>query len=691
MSEGPQPLEPRDPARAPGAHSAASLDALPPALRGALQDARLGRFLLVSPLGQGAMGVVHCAWDVALRRHVAIKLLRTPPDRPSATRALERFAREGQALAQVRHPNVVGLHEAGRLEDGTVFLVMDLIEGPSLARRLERERRLEPREAARIARDLARGLACAHARGIVHRDVKPDNVLLDGDRPVLTDFGLALDLGRDERLTEAGGVVGTPQYMSPEQATGGGELGPASDVFSLGAVLYECLTGEPPFGGSSLPTLLLAIIAARPRRPRELRPELDPALEQVVLRCLAQRPAARFASGAELATALDRYLQPASAPTSRGLALLVAGVPALAVGLALAAGRAAPRGPRPEDTPPPPRATPARSPGRERPLGADPAPASARLPTRVILDVPGGGRARSCWVEEGLLAVSERGERLLWRALPAGGFGEPALLAPEGGPDLVSRGGRPRVCWWLGGREGPFADERGVWWRAGGRDFLPLRLDGARPDPLRRLLATFGRGGVVVVDLDARRRQAVLPGPGALRVACCAWTAGGDLVVGSGDRGDGKGLAKDLDGRVERWTLERGTWRRALSVRVPWCPRSACVDDERGEVLVGNTFGQVLRLGLEDLATRGALQEDAAPALVVAKVSAGSVFSLRLAGQRLVLLASDPTEVRWWDLRAGAASPRVTLAWRCDDLNLSPDARRVAVDGEGRIAVLRLD
>jgi hypothetical protein len=265
------------------------------------QGGRLNRYVLLSPLGEGGMGVVHSAWDTELEREVALKIL-TNGRRPEQ---MERFLREAEAMARLRHPNVVGIHEVGAAQ-GVPFLSMELVGGGSLESLLLTGP-LELQRTAEVALDVARGLAHAHEQGVVHRDLKPANVLLDSDgRALLTDFGLARMTDTDEGLTKSGQVVGTPHYMSPEQALGKGRHAtPASDVFGLGAVIYRTAEGAPPFDGETLLELVRQIATCEPR-PIKL---MDPALSAIVACCLEKDPEDRYSHAGEVAAELERYLK----------------------------------------------------------------------------------------------------------------------------------------------------------------------------------------------------------------------------------------------------------------------------------------------------------------------------------------------------------------------------------------------
>jgi serine/threonine protein kinase len=289
----------------------------------------LGGFRLLRELGKGGMGVVYLAHDSQLDREVALKVL--PVDRSSAVDR-QRFLREGQAAATVRHLNVLRIHDIGE-EEGYAYLAMEVAREGSLRDRLNEVGLLDPAEAGELFAQLAEGVGALHAAGILHRDIKPANVLFDDGRPLVADLGLAQIVDRETRLTETGVTMGTPAYMAPEQVFGQRELfSPRMDVYALGVVLYESLSGELPVQGDTYLQLMDAITRTRPRPLRDLRPEIPAGLERVCLRCLAKDPAERYADGATLASALR---QAASGANPRHaswmpLALAVACLSALA-------------------------------------------------------------------------------------------------------------------------------------------------------------------------------------------------------------------------------------------------------------------------------------------------------------------------------------------------------------------------
>lgn len=287
------------------------LDRLPPDWGGDLPPATLGDYLIEAELGRGGMGVVYRAFDARLGRRVAVKLLSLKEEGSQAAAAKERFAREARAAATLAHPNLVQVYGVGEAGERP-FLAMEYVEGGDLEAQLRREGEARPsfRQLVTWAAEVAAGLGAAHAAGIIHRDVKPANVLIDTEgRARLTDFGLAKRLDDDVHLTRSSALLGTPVFMSPEQAGRQKELGPETDVFSLGGVLYYGLTGSFPFGSENLTEILVAVTSEDPTPPRQLEPRIPLDLENVVLRCLEKDPAARYPDGAALASELQHFLR----------------------------------------------------------------------------------------------------------------------------------------------------------------------------------------------------------------------------------------------------------------------------------------------------------------------------------------------------------------------------------------------
>ncbi len=297
---------------APGAGASGPFpagDDLPPEVRRALEDPmrRLGRYVTLDELGRGGMGVVLRAYDPGLRRSVAIKMIGTGEARVDET-AIRRFQVEARAAARIRHPNIVAVHEVAEHE-GRPFIVMDLIEGRTLEAVIDDERWPARRLAELIAK-VARALDHAHGLGIVHRDVKPGNVLVNREsEPHLGDFGLAFDVAGEDRLTKTGQLIGTPSYAAPEQARGDRKaIGPRSDVYSIGAVLYHAFTGRPPFIGGTLLEVLRQVHEVDPLPLRELKATIHADLETITLKCMEKEPARRYEQAIDVARDLERFL-----------------------------------------------------------------------------------------------------------------------------------------------------------------------------------------------------------------------------------------------------------------------------------------------------------------------------------------------------------------------------------------------
>ena len=268
-----------------------------------LREGLAGRYLVEREIGAGGMATVYLAYEERHDRRVAIKVLR-----PAVAEAVgaERFLREIKVTAALQHPHILPLYDSGRA-GSLVYYVMPYVDGESLRARLDRVHQLAVGEALDIALSVASALDYAHQRGIIHRDVKPENILLSGNQALVADFGVAVAMESAGlgRLTETGLSLGTPGYMSPEQASAERHLGPASDVYALGAVLYEMVAGEPPFTGKTAQAVIAKVMTETPVPVRSRRATVPPRIEAALMRALEKTPADRFASAAEFAAALQ--------------------------------------------------------------------------------------------------------------------------------------------------------------------------------------------------------------------------------------------------------------------------------------------------------------------------------------------------------------------------------------------------
>lgn len=263
---------------------------------------RLGEYRILELLGVGGMGFVFRAEDPALRRDIALKVMR--PSVAASRSAKDRFVREAQATAAIEHDNIVHIYQVSE-DRGVPYIAMQFLRGESLQQRLNREERISERDTLRIGREIAMGLTAAHKRGLIHRDIKPDNIWLeaDSDRVKIVDFGLVRSAMDDAGLTQTGIVVGTPKYMAPEQAQGQ-SVDHRCDLFSLGSVLYHMATGIVPFQGNNVTATLLAVTQADPSAVRDANPNVSPGLDDLIRRLLEKDPNKRFASADEVVEAI---------------------------------------------------------------------------------------------------------------------------------------------------------------------------------------------------------------------------------------------------------------------------------------------------------------------------------------------------------------------------------------------------
>jgi len=298
-------------------------------LRAHIERVLSAHYELDSEIGRGGMGVVYRARDKRLKRHIAIKVL--PPELAFQSAIKMRFLREAETAAQLSHPNIVPIYTVDEIE-GLVFFVMAYVSGDNLGKRLHEKGVLNVEDVRRITREVADALAYAHERGVVHRDIKPDNILLDAStgRTMVTDFGIARAASEGEggRLTATGMAIGTPAYMSPEQAAGDRQIDGRSDLYSLGVVAYQMLVGEPPFVANSTPAMLVKHISERPTPVTQRRSDVPQDLARAVMMCLEKDPVMRFPSAGALVTALDTGHVPEMRPTPVDAGALVPARPA---------------------------------------------------------------------------------------------------------------------------------------------------------------------------------------------------------------------------------------------------------------------------------------------------------------------------------------------------------------------------
>jgi WD40 repeat protein len=584
-------------------------------------------------LGRGGMGVVYLARQTSLGRQVALKMILSGPFTSEQQR--QRFHAEAEAAASVQHPNIVQVFDVGEI-DGRAYCAMEYVEGRNLAEALD-GKPCPPREAAELVATLAEAVQAAHARGVIHRDLKPANVLLattetakpqaeEGKRPPaaacglalpkITDFGLAKRLESGQGLTETGAVMGTPSYMAPEQAQGKKDVGPLADVYSLGAILYECLTGRPPLLGATALETLTQVVASDPLPPRSLQPGVPRDLDTICLKCLQKPQHRRYASAQALAEDLRRYLagepirarpvgaterlarwcrkRPAVAGLTAALALLLVVV---AVGASIGNVRLR----RALDS----EAREHQEAVTQREAAVAEATRSRRLlyaaDMRFAADTWQGERGSPRRVGE-VLAAWDTGEgedlrEFAWRYLWGQVYGQPGTVRGHAGP--VRRGA------WL-------ADGRLV--TVDGQDVLRCWAPGEKLPPG----APLRKGGPAHVELSADGSVvAFLTGAGGLRLVDTATAKTlHDLAIPGGEAAtvllapEGRRvLARAADGNAWLWETTSGRLLRTFT-RVPPLSRRAAALAPGGLVVGANagTAGEkAVLLGLPKHGRRGPL------------------------------------------------------------------------------------
>src|SRR3954462_12912116 len=273
-------------------------------LREQIVHALADRYRIEREIGAGGMATVYLARDVKHDRMVALKIL--DPEL-AAVMGVERFLAEIRVTAHLQHPNILPLFDSGEAPNGSLFYVMPCVEGETLRHRLTREKQLTVDEAVRITTAIASALDYAHRHGVIHRDLKPENVLFHEGQPLVADFGIALAAAHagGQRITQTGVSLGTPAYMSPEQATGDRTIDGRTDIYSLGAVLYEMLVGEPPHIGNTAQAVIARVLTEKPRSPRIARPSVPEYVDYAIERALEKLPADRWETAGQFCDALS--------------------------------------------------------------------------------------------------------------------------------------------------------------------------------------------------------------------------------------------------------------------------------------------------------------------------------------------------------------------------------------------------
>ena len=647
-----------------------------------LNAALEGRYRIERELGEGGMATVYLADDIKHERKVALKVLK--PELAAVVGA-ERFLAEIKTTANLTHPNILPLHDSGEA-DGFLFYVMPYVEGETLRDRLDREHQLPVDDAVQIAKDVAEALDYAHGHGVIHRDIKPANILMQAGKPVISDFGIALAVGTagQGRLTETGLSMGTPHYMSPEQATGDLSVGAATDIYALGCVLYEMLVGEPPYTGSTAQAILGKIIAGELATATKQRASV-PANVDAALRCALEKlPADRFSSTQKFASALAdghfRYGElaarvgdgVATSPWNR-LTVTFAALFALAtVGLGWSLLR-----PEPPEPPAPVARFSSPFEGAQAPITMMAAPKFTADGSALVYAGPGpSGQGTQLWIRRwaDLEATPIRGtERALTHA----------LSPDEQEVAFVVAGSTLRVVPLVGGPSRTLGEANIVWdWTSDGYIYITQ----ASPLVLARVPATGG-GSETAEILTELRAGEVAHGP--LRVLP-GGTMGVFQVLRSFTHEGSEIWAIDLDSR-ERRLLTTG---------------STPVYASSGHLLFGTPDGVLMAAPFDP--STAELTGSAAPVVEDLALLAFGLMGYAVSESGTLIYVSGDTDTDVvgvgalepvWVTRSGEAVP-VDPGWRFGasfsgtGLSISPDGARVAiqqlVDGNDDIWIKQL-
>jgi hypothetical protein len=631
--------------------------------------APFGPFELVEKIGEGGMGSVFRAFDPKAGRHVALKLVRSGGE-PTPSNVLERFVREGQVTARLDHPAILRVHSAGEFE-GIPYLAYELVDGAVELDQLAPT--LDPWQRVRLVRDAARGLAYAHSKGVVHRDIKPSNLLVDASgRLRIADFGLAYaqDL---ERLTQTGGIVGTCLYMPPEQFKGSGcQVDPTMDVWSLGVVLYEALTGEPPFDAPNLVELVARVLSTKLSIPEAVPGPIRP----IIARALAKEPADRYPDAGAMLEALDQALEGdvdssvtfLGAPKTAWLLVCVA---LFVAGVALTLERSK----RPAESAPPAGVSSATA-QRPDPPSAKPA---AQVRGTVLERVLDRRSLAACFVSDRLVAAFEvdggvvvfdvHTGNVVWRD-GAARAEDPSVVSRGDGAQFAYNDGRSCVVARVGAR---------IWTRR-----LPARVEVLAFSPNGKTLAVAGKfTGLHLQDVETERKTVV--GEDVETIEALAFSPAGDLVAAGGSG----------SGEVHVWEVASG---RRVEKRDFRSEVTALAFTSAGGLFVGIRGGAIVQFESGN-SLEGKFHETSGLHTMRSTAHATRIRALVARGERLVSVSAGApphraSDVAVWDPKTLKQLVRPSALRRdgnYEDLAVSPNGERVLLVTESGLEIWRTD